>query len=104
MKVLNLASNLIDTLDMKYNIKVLPKLDELNLSENRIERLEKHQFSNLIRLRKLDLSSNALEFIDAHVLQGLVFIENVDLRNRKNAGDELNLNIQGLNHLVQLSL
>lgn len=102
--MLNLASNEIDKLDdMNNNIKVLPRLEELNLSSNQIKRLDKQQFMSFMRLRKLDLNYNNLSFIDLHCLQGVSFIEHVDLSNNNLSDDDKILNTQGLNHLTQLN-
>ena len=61
----------------------LTQLELLDLSANKLSRLEEHTFLGLIRLRQLDLSRNGLQFIHRHSLVGLIELRSLNLAQNK---------------------
>jgi len=57
----------------------LGQLRVLDLSGNKLARVNEHAFLGLIRLKELDLSRNRLQFLDKHALVGLVELRRLDL-------------------------
>jgi nischarin len=90
VKIANFASNDIWTIDGA--IKLIPNVQELNLSENR---LSMANLSSLPNLRILNLSENLVETLqDWHTLLGNVEVLNLSSNKIKS--------LEGLNRLISL--
>ncbi|XP_053572512.1 leucine-rich repeat-containing protein 17 [Bombina bombina] len=76
---LDLSNNKIKRLQSKEFINV-PNLETLDLDSNGIEFIDPAAFSGLLNLQELDLSNNSLHNLDYGVLEDLYFLKKLWLR------------------------
>ena len=55
-------------------------LDDIQMQNNNITRLNTGSFYFIAKLRSLDLSNNKLDFIEPGAFQGPVLVENMSLK------------------------
>jgi Leucine-rich repeat (LRR) protein len=67
--------------DTFYGLK---NIKTLNLSNNEIDTLDPILFKDLFLLENIDLSNNKLNKIIPGILHGLPYIKNINLKNNKN--------------------
>lgn len=81
----------------------MPDLEEISLSANSINQIERDAFNGLDNLRKLNLSHNLLDKIDSGTFKNVQSLETLDLSNNniRILGSE---SFQGLPNLAHLSL
>ena len=90
LRQLSLCGNRIDSIDSNTFAVGLPCLQELDLSQNCLVRLEAKTFEMLNVLKKLRLCENAIESIDENAFWGLDNLEELFLDD--NSLDELRYN------------
>ncbi|KAL5286685.1 Con family protein [Megaselia abdita] len=99
LKFLKLRGNHLEKVP-KYN---LPKLEELQLHVNKIEKISKTDFETYKTLKKLDLGKNGIKTLDVDVFYDLEHLEELCL-----AGNEISQitqeNFKNLKHLKKVNL
>jgi Leucine-rich repeat (LRR) protein len=86
LQLLDLSANHLQTLGQR-NLAQLQRLQQLNLDQNRIHRLETHSFEGLAHVRLLTIASNQLGELPSRALSSLTQLQRLDLSR---------------NHIVQL--
>jgi Leucine-rich repeat (LRR) protein len=83
LKQLNLRNNAISELAAQTRPLQLKNVIRLDLSFNKIEKLESYSFSGLIGLKYLDLNNNLIKTMSTKTFTGLQSIERLDLSRNK---------------------
>ena len=85
------------------NLEEFQNLEELNLNNNVLTKIESNSFQYLNKLKKLDLGWNQIEQIDSNGFQGLENLEELDLSENKLTKIKSNT-FQQLSKLIKLNL
>jgi hypothetical protein len=78
LRTLSLESNQINSIE-RDAFKGLENLEDLNLGENKVNYIEDLSFSELQKLKKLILSGNKLAELSENIFSGLVSLNELDL-------------------------
>lgn len=79
LKVIALYQNKIRVLGSEMGFATLPNLEELNLAENEMLRIDPYAFTGLRRLKRLYLDKNRLSAITVNVFSDLTQLIDLDL-------------------------
>lgn len=103
LRMIDLHQNKIRVLGSEMGFATLPNLEELNLADNEMLRIDPYAFTGLRRLKKLYLDKNRLSTVTVNVFSDLTQLVELDL-SRNNLKNLSNSSFSHLKSLETLTL